>query len=115
MHTKDLFEVMDLEKIRVVNYVDELRDYIVDLTKKFVEISTINPPGEYYEEFANTLTRKLEAIGVEVESIRVPVEGLNKFNVALPRVIVVEVLKGLESRRTLVLNGHCDVAPTGSG
>lgn len=105
------------KEIQVLNTISELRDYIVNLTTKFTKIPTINPPGEHYEEFAEALTKELEQLGLQVELVRVPEDELAKFGITQPRVIVMGVLKstGTGASRTLVLNGHYDVVPPGTG
>ncbi|MEM4570656.1 MAG: M20 family metallopeptidase, partial [Desulfurococcaceae archaeon] len=99
----------------VLSSITDLRDYIVDLTMKLVKIPTVNPPGEHYEELAEFMAKELEGIGFHVDLIRVPAEELEKHGVRLPRVVVVGTLKHAESAKTLVLSGHYDVVPPGSG
>ncbi|MEM2207402.1 MAG: M20 family metallopeptidase [Sulfolobales archaeon] len=99
----------------VLNFLTDLKDYISNLTTELVKIPTVNPPGEHYEEFAEFLAKELEGIGFQVDLIRVPTDELEKHGVRQPRVVVVGTLRFAEVAKTLVLNGHYDVVPPGSG
>ncbi|MGF1472978.1 MAG: ArgE/DapE family deacylase [Rubrobacteraceae bacterium] len=98
--------------------VDERRDEIVQLLQEFVRIPTINPPGEEYESFVDSMGSTLETLGYEVEVIRVPearLQELAPHGDGLPRPNLVARLRGVEGGLRVHLNGHYDVVPVGDG
>ncbi len=102
--------VRDLLKI-----IEDMRHELVDLTREFIQVPTVNPPGERYEEMADLMARKLNELGFSTQLIKVPDKKLSELGLELPRVNLVGVLKGLSSERVLCYNGHYDVVPPGSG
>lgn len=99
----------------VLKVIDDMRSELVELTREFIQVPTVNPPGERYEEMADLMIRKLSDSGFTVESVRVPEEVLKAYGLELPRVNVIGVLKGADYGRALCYNGHYDVVPPGSG
>ncbi len=90
-------------------------DYSVELLKRLIEIPTVSPAGEHYEEAAELLAKELERLGFEVNVIRVPreyQESKCKYASRNPRFIVLG-RRGEGPR--LHFNGHYDVVPGGSG
>jgi succinyl-diaminopimelate desuccinylase len=109
---------MNQKELEVLKTVEILREELVERVKELVKIPTVNPPGECYEEMANLLAKRLNEIGLEVDVINVPRDELRECGVELPRPIVVGFLKDMNKKRRsrrLVLNGHYDVVPPGSG
>jgi succinyl-diaminopimelate desuccinylase len=102
--------VRDLLKI-----IEDMRHELVDLTREFIQVPTVNPPGERYEEMADLMARKLNELGFSTQLVKVPDKKLRELGLELPRVNLVGVLKGLSSERVLCYNGHYDVVPPGSG
>jgi succinyl-diaminopimelate desuccinylase len=102
----------------VLKQVENLRGEIVNFTKELVKISTVNPPGEKYDECAALIAKKLESIGFNVQLIEVPrdkLEELAPHGEGLPRVSVLASLKGTAQGPSLHFNGHFDVVPPGTG
>ncbi len=104
MSVRDLFKV-----------IDDMRYELVDLTREFIQIPTINPPGERYEEMAGLIARRLNESGFSAQLVRVPDELLRGLKLELPRVNVVGILRGSGGGHALCYNGHYDVVPPGSG
>lgn len=99
----------------VLKAIDDMRSDLVELTREFIQVSTVNPPGERYEEMADLMARRLTESGFTVENVRVPKDVLMRYGLELPRVNVIGVLRGVGSGRVLCYNGHYDVVPPGSG
>src|SRR5262245_1475213 len=98
---------------RVVAEVDALADEAVEFTSRLVQIPTINPPGELYEEGARFIGDTLARLGLEVEYHAAV--GRPEHTSRHPRINVIGTRHG-RSRRPLVhLNGHFDVVPAGDG
>lgn len=77
--------------------------YAVDLTRKLIQIKSVNPPGNEAEA-AYIVGEELEKLGFKV----------NYIEAAPKRINVVAVLEGSKSGRSLIFNGHLDVVPPGS-
>ena len=52
--------------------VDKNIEWAISVLKKFIEIPTVNPPGEKYGEFASKASKVLEDLGFSVEVHEVP-------------------------------------------
>ena len=90
--------------------------YVVRLLQQLIRIPTVNPPGEHYAEMAGVLRDELEAIGLDVQVVRVPdemVEKIHPWARGYPRYIVLARLG--DGRPVLHFNGHYDVVPPGQG
>jgi succinyl-diaminopimelate desuccinylase len=93
--------------------VERARDEIVDFAAELVRIPSVNPPGDAYREAAESLGRKLDGFGFEVEYFAA--EGYREHTEAHPRVNVVGLRRGAAGRPLVHLNGHLDVVPAGEG
>jgi acetylornithine deacetylase/succinyl-diaminopimelate desuccinylase family protein len=100
------------ERIRraVARHEREIREF----TAALVAVPTENPPGRFYRDCARLIARKLEALGLPAEMIRVPSRYLagergQSANTVEPRWCVLSSLG--EGRRTLYFHGHYDVVP----
>lgn len=102
-------------KERVLNAIDESTTDLIRLTEEFVNVPTVNPPGEHYVEMAELIAKRLEELGFAVELVNVPESKLREFGLQLPRVNVIGRLEGVGGGPTLVFNGHYDVVPAGTG
>jgi succinyl-diaminopimelate desuccinylase len=102
-----------VDRERLLREIDGLADEAVDLTCELVRIPTVNPPGDFYEDCARLIGRRLGACGFEVEYHAA--EGLPEHTKAHPRVNVIGVRAGTGGGPVLHLNGHLDVVPAGSG
>jgi succinyl-diaminopimelate desuccinylase len=98
----------------VLREVEKARDEVVDFTAELVRVPSVNPPGNFYREAAETLGRRLTRCGFEVEYVTA--DGRPEHTAAHPRVNVVGGLRGHGAPHPLVhLNGHLDVVPAGDG
>jgi len=79
-------------------------DLLVKLAQEMIRIPTQNPPGNE-RACAEYIHRTLTHWGIETEMV---------FEPFPQRPQVVTVVKGRESGRTLIINGHMDVVPEGS-
>lgn len=98
---------------QVLAGVDELADEMVEFTRQFVRIPTVNPPGENYKDCAQFVADKLSDFGYEVSFIEAT--GRPECSPEHPRVNVIGHLYGSRFHPTLHFNGHIDVVPPGAG
>jgi succinyl-diaminopimelate desuccinylase len=98
---------------RVLAAIDAARDEIVDFAATLIQIPTINPPGEGYEQCARLLGATLTRNGFDVEYFAA--EGRPEHTRQHPRINVVGLQRGRRPRPAVHLNGHIDVVPPGDG
>jgi acetylornithine deacetylase len=84
----------------VLRAVDSKRDAIVDLLERLIRFKTPCPPGENTLPAQRWMARQLEEMGFTVDT----------FDVFPGEPDVVGVLKGTGGGRSIILNGHIDVA-----
>lgn len=90
---------MKLERVKSVD-----SDLLVKVIQELIRIPTQNPPGNE-KGCAEYIYRTLTHWGIETKMVFEPFPH---------RPQVVALVKGKESGRTLILNGHMDVVPEGS-
>ena len=96
--------------------IDKHLEWAISVLKKFIEIPTVNPPGERYGDFVSEASKVLEELGFSVETHEVPKSVVEKYYpeyADYPRYIVIGRLGG--GRPTIQFNGHYDVVPPGAG
>ncbi|MCL5957883.1 MAG: ArgE/DapE family deacylase, partial [Chloroflexi bacterium] len=80
--------------------IEQREDELFDLVRTLVRFETPNPPGGNEKEAQEWTARRLREMGMEVDV----------FDVYPGRPDVVGVLKGTGGGRSVILNGHIDVA-----
>jgi succinyl-diaminopimelate desuccinylase len=98
---------------KVLDEIDRAREEIVEFASDLIKIPTVNPPGECYREAARSLGDRLARFGFQVDYPEAKIDP--ESDARNPRVNVVGLLAGAESRPLLHLNGHLDVVPPGEG
>jgi succinyl-diaminopimelate desuccinylase len=101
------------ESKRIHDRVRELKGEITDFTRRLIQIPTVNPPGECYEECLHVLGGKLTELGIEWQKIDVPEESLPELapkGEGLPRPSIIGCFG--EGQRELHFHGHYDVVPS---
>jgi succinyl-diaminopimelate desuccinylase len=98
---------------QILARVDEIADEMVEFTRQFVRIPTVNPPGENYKDCAHFVADKLRDFGYEVSFIEAT--GRPECSPEHPRVNVIGRRHGSTFHPTLHFNGHIDVVPPGAG
>ena len=88
------------DKSRVLKYINENRDKILEFLKTLIRYRTPNPPGRNCSQPQNWIANELRSMGFEIEI----------FDVFPGDPNVVGVLKGKRGGRSIILNGHIDVA-----
>ena len=98
-------------------WIDRAQRQLLDFTKRFCAIATVNPPGNRYLECVRFLDRKLRSMGLQTRILRVPrkvqaklVPGLDAY----PRYNLV-ARWDVGAKKTLHFSGHYDVVPPTSG
>ena len=88
--------------------ISSRKEEMVSFFKKLVEIPTVNPPGENYEECVEFLKKKCESLGLATRIIRAKWKDKR-----YPRPNLVALWR-TGSKKTLHYNGHYDVVPATS-
>jgi succinyl-diaminopimelate desuccinylase len=97
---------------RVLAAVDAAASELVAFTSDLIQIPTVNPPGDAYEDCARLIGDRLTQGGFEVEYHAA--DGRPEHTRAHPRVNVVGLRRGRALRPAVHLNGHFDVVPAGA-
>jgi succinyl-diaminopimelate desuccinylase len=98
---------------RILDEVEALRQEMVSFLVDFLQIPTINPPGECYEDCARFIGERLKQQEFEVEFHAA--EGRPEHTAAYPRINVIGTRRGEGSGPVVHINGHFDVVPAGEG
>jgi len=95
-----------------LNYIKKNKKYVVELVSKLIEIPTINPPGENYEEMTDFLEGECRKLRLITKKYVTPKTVLNKYRVSggSKRVSLVANWHTGASK-TLHINSHYDVVP----
>lgn len=97
---------------RIVEQVRVLRDDMIGFLREFVQIPSVNPPGDGYLDCARLVGDRLSALGFETRYVTAADHP--DHSDAHPRVNVVGRLPGRSPMPTLHFNGHTDVVPAGA-
>jgi len=101
---------------KIINYLNNEKQRIVDLTGRLIRIPTVNPPGKNYEKIVALLEKECRAIGLKTAIHSVPKAYLARNGVrsGSSRVnLIADWDTG--SKKTVHITGHYDVVPaTGS-
>ena len=98
---------------RIIRAAESVIDEAVDFTRELIRIPTVNPPGDFYEDGARCIGRWLNRAGFTTEYIAAV--GLPEHTAKHPRLNVIGRREGVRPGKTLHLNGHFDVVPSGRG
>lgn len=98
---------------RIIRAAESVIDEAVDFTRELIRIPTVNPPGDFYEDGARCIGRWLNRAGFTSEYIAAV--GLPEHTAKHPRLNVIGRREGVRPGKTLHLNGHFDVVPSGRG
>lgn len=101
---------------KIINYLNNEKRRIVDLTGRLIRIPTVNPPGKNYEKIVALLERECRAIGLRTATHSVPKSYLARSGVrGGSRRINLIAGWNTGSKKTVHVAGHYDVVPaTGS-
>lgn len=97
---------------KLFKYIEKNRKYAVNLVSRLIEIPTINPPGENYEEMGDLLEKECNKLGLSTKRYVTPRDTLDKFGIknGSERISLVADLD-IGARKTLHINSHYDVVP----
>jgi succinyl-diaminopimelate desuccinylase len=97
------------------DYIDRHPSALLDRLQHFVGVSTVNPPGENYDQVTRWLVHELESLGVRTRRYPIPPAMMRKElppeQQAYPRFNVLGKLPSPGARKTLHFNAHYDVVP----
>ncbi len=93
-------------------YLEANRERVVGLLSKLIEIPTVNPPGENYEEMVCFLEKECKKLGLSARKYVTPKNMLDKFGVkgGSRRISLVADLNA-GANKTFHINSHYDVVP----
>jgi len=96
----------------LLKYLGYNKKYAIRLLSKLIEIPTVNPPGENYEEMACLLEKECKKLGLSVKKYVTPKNVLNKFGVKYgsKRMSLIADLDTCAGK-TFHINSHYDVVP----
>jgi len=96
----------------IAAYLKKNKKYAVNLVSRLIEIPTVNPPGDNYEEMAYFLEKECRKLGLVTKKYATPRGVLDKFGIkgGSERInLVADLDTGAE--KTLHINSHYDVVP----
>jgi acetylornithine deacetylase/succinyl-diaminopimelate desuccinylase family protein len=100
-------------RLDILRHVDELRDKLVTLVSKMIQIPSVTPtfPGVVYEEMLGGETAVNQYLKPVLDGIGLQTDMWDEEK---GRHNLVGVLRGTGGGRSLILNGHVDVVPPGA-
>lgn len=103
--------MIDIEEI--YNEVDNLNiEEVMSIIKSLINIKTIVPPGDNYQEYVDVISPYFEALGYSLEEVTVPNELVQEIPHDLkgPRVNLI-AKKDFGQDKDVTFYGHMDVVP----
>jgi succinyl-diaminopimelate desuccinylase len=98
---------------KVLQQVTAIAPEMAAFLQEITRIPTINPPGEYYADFAELCARHYEQAGYHVQ--RIAADGHPDHTAKHPRINVLARREGSGTAPCVHFNGHLDVVPVGEG
>src|SRR6185312_8423838 len=96
-------------------FIDRHPNLLLAWLRKLVRTSTVNPPGENYDEITAYLTGELALLGFEARRFSIPASVLKRSlppeQHGYPRYNVLGKLPVPGARKTIHFNAHYDVVP----
>jgi succinyl-diaminopimelate desuccinylase len=97
------------------DYIDRHPAELLARLQYLVGVSTVNPPGENYDQITRWLMHELEALGLRTRRYSIPADmmehELPPEQQRYPRFNVLGKLPVVGARKTLHFNAHYDVVP----
>jgi len=99
---------MDIKKM--IYYLKNNKEHAIKLLSRLIEIPTINPPGENYEEITNLLERECKKLGLVTRKYITPKPILDKYKISggSKRINLVADLNA-GHKKVFHVNSHYDV------
>jgi len=93
-------------------YLKRNKAKVISLVSGLIEIPTVNPPGENYEEMAGLLERECKKLGLVTRKYITPKPILDKYKISggSKRISLVADLNA-RHKKVLHINSHYDVVP----
>lgn len=97
------------------DYIDRHPGELLSRLQQMVGVSTVNPPGENYDQITAWLVHELEALGLRTRRYVLPMTTMKKElppeQWSFPRFNVLGKLAAPGARKTIHFNAHYDVVP----
>jgi succinyl-diaminopimelate desuccinylase len=100
-------------RAQLLSEIERRRGDLVALTQDLVRIPTLNPPGEFYRDACEYLSKRLRPKGFSIELLRA--EGAPGDSERYPRWNVIARREGIGPGECLHFNSHIDVVLAGAG
>ena len=99
-------------KDKLKNYLEKNKESAIDLISRLIEIPTVNPPGENYENMVCFLEKECRKLGLSTKKHITPRHVLDKFGIkgGSARISLVADLDA-GANKTFHVNSHYDVVP----
>jgi succinyl-diaminopimelate desuccinylase len=97
---------------KLISYLEKNKKYVIRLLSQLIEIPTVNPPGENYEEMTDFLELECKKLGLDARKYITPKSILDKYKVdgGSKRISLVADLDA-GCRKVFHINSHYDVVP----
>ncbi|MSU49673.1 MAG: ArgE/DapE family deacylase [Opitutus sp.] len=96
-------------------FIDRHPAELLGRLQQLIGVSTVNPPGENYDQISGWLAHELEALGARTRRYAIPAVTLKKAlppeQHAFPRFNVLGKIASPGAKRTIHFNAHYDVVP----
>lgn len=93
------------------------KDELIEITRKLVQIDTVNPPGNNYLDCAKYISSLMQDASLNPHIVKVPEDRLLELaplSEGNSRYSVLGELRGKKPGKTLHYSGHYDVVPAGA-
>lgn len=99
-------------KDKLKNYLERNKKSVIDLVSRLIEIPTVNPPGENYENIARFLAKECRKLGLSVKRYVASRDILDRLGIkgGSRRISLVADLD-IGADKTFHVNSHYDVVP----
>jgi len=96
----------------LAGYLENNKKYAINLLSRLIEIPTVNPPGENYEEMVSFLEAECKLLGLSVKKYVTPDRVLDRYGVkAGSRRISLVADFNVGVKKVFHINSHYDVVP----
>ena len=97
------------------DYINRHPTELLSRLQQFVGVSTVNPPGENYDQVTTWLMRELEEVGVRTRRYTIPPAMMKRelppAQQGYPRFNILGKMPVRGAKKTLHFNAHYDVVP----
>ena len=106
---------MNLERLSA--RTEGLQEYAIEILRKLVQVSTVNPPGSNYAKALEIVANEFKAFSWNTESVTTPDSYISQFSGknTESRGERVNLIASNSAKSKIILNAHIDTVPVGAG